>query len=208
VKHDDPVTLHDSGHAVGNHHTRSTLHCTVERLLHDLLTLFVQGTRRLIKDHNLRRLDQSSSDRHSLFLASRQLAAFETADLVKTSVELATLHFHSCAVKDLVQSGFINLFDVVPCLPYKGSKLHFWLLFRLSAELLHNSEVKLTLTVLESLEHVILLCLVDICPVYKVGDLCRFKVEVKALQYFLPSTVSLRGLLLKCLGEGLKVAFD
>lgn len=143
-----------------------------------------------------------------MFLASRQLAAFETAYLVKASVELATLHFHSCAVKNLVQSGLINLFDVVPGLPNKGNNLYFWLLFRLGAELLHNREVKLALAVLESLKYVILLCLSDFCPVYKVGDLDRLKVEVKALQYFLPSAVSFRGLLFKCLGEGFKVALD
>ena len=51
----------------------SAFHGTIKRLLNDLLTLLVEGTRCLVKDENLRVFDYRTSNGDALLLAAREL---------------------------------------------------------------------------------------------------------------------------------------
>lgn len=83
----DPVALLDSGHAMCDDDRCATLHGTVQGLLHNLLTLFIESRSCLVQDEDLRVFDESASDSHSLLLSTGKLRAFETANLFEARVE-------------------------------------------------------------------------------------------------------------------------
>ena len=84
---EEPFAISDSTKSVSNDDRSSPLHGSVEGLLHDFLTLLVEGTRGLVEDQDLGVLDQCSGDGDALLLATRQLGSFETALFVETFVK-------------------------------------------------------------------------------------------------------------------------
>ena len=113
VHHDDAVALLDCRHAVCNHDARAALHRPVQRLLHDLLALLVQSAGGLVEDHDLRRLDQSSSDGDTLFLTARQFAAFQPAELHEARIELILDRLQHGGVHTASKSSLILAFNRV-----------------------------------------------------------------------------------------------
>lgn len=96
---------------MGDHYRCAALHRSLERLLHDLLALLIQGRRRLVQYQNLRVLDKRSGDRDALLLASRQLRAFEAANLFEAWVQLAFLLLNLGLVNHFVKETLVLLFD-------------------------------------------------------------------------------------------------
>lgn len=72
---------------MSNNDRSSSLHGSVEGLLHDFLTLLIEGTRGLVEDQDLGVLDQCPCDGDALLLAARELGSFESALLAETLVK-------------------------------------------------------------------------------------------------------------------------
>ena len=53
VDHEEPLAVPDRAQPVRNDDRCAAFHCSVECLLHDLLTLFVEGAGGLVEDENL-----------------------------------------------------------------------------------------------------------------------------------------------------------
>jgi len=84
---EDRFAIADSWKSVSDHNRGATLHGSVKSLLNNFLAWFVQSASSFIKDHNLRILDQSACNSNSLLLATRELTAFHSTDLVVTLVQ-------------------------------------------------------------------------------------------------------------------------
>jgi hypothetical protein len=87
VNDEEPFAISDSTKSVSNDDRSSPLHGSVEGLLHDFLTLLIEGTSGLVEDQDLGVLDQCSGDGDALLLSTRQLGSFETALFVETFVK-------------------------------------------------------------------------------------------------------------------------
>ncbi len=85
---EEPFAISDGTKSVSNNDRSSPLHGSVEGLLHDFLTLLIEGTRGLVEDQDLGVLDQGSGDGDALLLATGKLGSFETALFVETFVKL------------------------------------------------------------------------------------------------------------------------
>ena len=72
VDDDDTVALLNRGHPMCNDDGSTALHGAVKSLLHDLLTLLVQGRRSLVQNQNLGVLDEGTGDSDSLLLTTRE----------------------------------------------------------------------------------------------------------------------------------------
>jgi len=88
VNDEEPFAISDGTKSVSNNDRSPPLHGSVESLLHDFLTLLVEGTRGLVEDQDLGVLNQCSGDGDALLLATRKLGSFETALFVETFVKL------------------------------------------------------------------------------------------------------------------------
>jgi len=84
---EDRFAIADSWKSVSDHNRGATLHCSVKSLLNNFLAWFIQSASSFIEDHNLRILDQSACNSNSLLLATRELTAFHSTDLVVTLVQ-------------------------------------------------------------------------------------------------------------------------
>ena len=151
VDDDNAVALLDGRHAVGNDHTRAAFHCAVQRLLHDFLTLLVQSTCGFVQYHNLRVLDQGSGNGDSLLLASRKLAAFETAQLFKAGVERVLKSPVERHVDEAVKASCVVALNPGSVLLQKAAEVRQVLRRRhCCAESLHRLQVELALVHLEA----------------------------------------------------------
>ena len=72
VNHDDAVAFHDGRESVRYDNRGATYHCLIQRLLHNLLTLLIEGRGSLVQNQDLWVLDQGPSNSDPLFLASRK----------------------------------------------------------------------------------------------------------------------------------------
>jgi len=147
VHHDDTVALLDGGHAVSYHHGGAALHRSVQRLLHDLLRLFVQGRGGLVQDHNLRRLYQRSSDGDALLLTAGELAALQAAQLHEAGVKLVLKFLKPNLVNEFLETAAIVALDPLAILLHKHREVLVRVVeaCKLIIKSLHSSEVKLTL---------------------------------------------------------------
>ena len=151
VDDDYAVALLDGRHAVGNDHTRAAFHGAVQRLLHDFLTLLVQSAGGFVQYHNLRVLDQGSRNRHSLLLASRKLAAFQTAQLFKPGVERVLKSPVERHVDEAVKASCVMALNSGAVVFQKAAEMRQLLGRRhCCAESLHCLQVELTLVHLEA----------------------------------------------------------
>ena len=80
-------------------------------MLDDLLTLLIQGGGRLVKDQDLRVLDEGSCDSHALLLTARQLATFQTAHLLESGVKATLCILHLLLVDQTVKLRLVAVFD-------------------------------------------------------------------------------------------------
>ena len=96
---------------MGNDNGSSAFHGAVQSLLHNLLALLVQRRRRLVQNQDLRVLNQGASDGYSLLLASRELRAFESANLLESRMQLLLLCVDFVVVNQLVKKGLVLIFN-------------------------------------------------------------------------------------------------
>lgn len=117
------VTLFDCRHSVSNHDACAAFHRAVKSLLHDFLALLVQSRRGLVKDHDLRRLDERSRNRNSLLLAARQFAALETAQFHEARIELIFEDLQLFLVDKLHKPTVESTFDPLALLLQKHTEV-------------------------------------------------------------------------------------
>jgi len=109
---------------MGNYNRGTAFHSTVERLLHNLLTLLVEGACGLVENQDLGVFDQSTSNGNSLLLAARELRALKAAVLLKafTQLNFATAVTHLVnharleglhAVQPTLKVAVLRLFDEI-----------------------------------------------------------------------------------------------
>ena len=111
VHYNDPITLLNCRHPMGDNDRSTSFHGSVQRLLYNLLTLLVQSRRRFVKDQDLRVLNEGASDRNSLFLTTGEFGAFEAALFLKTRVKLQLLLADFIQINELLKQGLILFFD-------------------------------------------------------------------------------------------------
>ena len=87
AEHEDQVAVPDRAESVSDHNRSAALHGSVQGMLHDLLTLLVQGTRRLVQNQDSWVLDQRTSYSDALLLATRQLTTLQAAILTKAFMQ-------------------------------------------------------------------------------------------------------------------------
>ena len=111
VKHKQYVTVANGTESVGNHYGSAAFHCPIERLLHDLLTMLIQGRGCLIEDDDFRVLDECPCNGDPLLLTSRKLATFEATILLETfmknKVAFWSAHPFNLAICQLVKPAEI-----------------------------------------------------------------------------------------------------
>ena len=100
-------------------------------MLDNLLTLLIQGGGRLVKDQDLRVLDEGSCDSHALLLTARQLATFQTAHLLESRVQATFSILHFPLVDQTVKLRLVAVFD--SCARFE-SNLELEVLVRVGAE--------------------------------------------------------------------------
>jgi hypothetical protein len=88
MQNKEPLAVADGTKSVSNHYRGATLHCSVKRLLDNLLTFLIQGTCGLIKNKDLGVLDKCPSNCNTLLLTTGKLGAFKTTILVESIMEL------------------------------------------------------------------------------------------------------------------------
>jgi len=91
--HEEYIAITDCTKAMRYHDWSASLHSTIKRLLHDLLTWFIEGWRSLVQNQDLWIFDKSSSDGDTLFLTARKFATFWSAVLTESLMELKLSFF-------------------------------------------------------------------------------------------------------------------
>ena len=158
VHHHDAVTLLDRRHAVRDHHTSAAFHCPIERLLYNLLALLIQSTRCFIENHDLRRLNQRSSNRDPLLLSARELAAFKTAKLHEAWIELVFNRFKHAGIHTASKACLILTFDRLSSCLQVVTEVAQWIVLVLDCAegalvRLHGCKVKLALLSVQTVLH-------------------------------------------------------
>ncbi len=115
VQDEKELTISNGTETVSDNDRCTTFHCSVKCLLDDLLALLVECASGLIKNKDLRILDQGSCDGDSLLLTTRKLRALKTALLVEALVQLkrSRLFLRLCELLKSLQLGMLN-----PCMAF------------------------------------------------------------------------------------------
>ena len=83
----EDVTVSNRTEAMSDHDRSSSFHSSVESLLHDFLTLLIQGRCCFIQNEDLWLLDQSPCNGYSLLLASGKFATLQATVLLEAFME-------------------------------------------------------------------------------------------------------------------------
>ena len=155
VENHDAVALLDCSHSVRYNNAGSPFHSSIQGLLNDFLALLVKCTCRLVQDDNLRGFYQCARNRDSLLLTARQLAAFETANFLKTCIKLVFGSFYSLLVYKSAESLTVEALDSRPVALKEHAKQllsasHCPPSFQTFAEVYNCLEVEFTLILVET----------------------------------------------------------
>lgn len=181
VNYEEPLAISDGTKSVSNNDRSSPLHGSVEGLLHDFLTLLIEGTRGLVEDQDLGVLDQGSGDGDALLLATGKLGSFETALFVETFVKLeaSTLPL---ALGKILKSHQVDVLDSFMRLgsgPFDNIRV-IWLFF-CKLDLIHSLcqtlDVKVMI-ILKVLENNIFVRLAKLCLAEVVFKFWQFNRQV------------------------------
>lgn len=217
VDDDNPIAFLNGRHPMGNDNRSSALHGAVQSLLHNLLALLVQRRRRLVQNQDLRVLNQGASDGHSLLLASRELRAFESANLLESRMQLLLLCVDFVAVNELVEKGLVLVFNncsafqanvvLEVIVGFRSKRTDFLFLLQVCLDGLSS---KLALIHLQCKTNLTPLLTRQICAmlVQIAFNVLRLIVEQKAAQDALPSHICLVGLVRDGVEEYLEARFD
>ena len=88
IDDEDLLAVSNRAQSVSNDDRSSAFHSSIERLLHDLLALLVEGRSRFIENQDLWVFDKCTGNSDPLLLPARQFGTFETTVLFESLAQL------------------------------------------------------------------------------------------------------------------------
>ena len=148
VNNDDAVAFHDSRESMSDDDRGTTYHCLIQRLLHNLLTLLIEGRGSLIQNQDLWVLDKSSSNSYALLLTTREFRSLQSADLLEARMKALLGLSDILTVDEAFKALLVVVFNSAFRLSDEVLELEVinrFLFLALSDEIIHSLEVELAL---------------------------------------------------------------